>query len=627
MVDLLTNCINSILTSETSLVYEIIVVDNNSKDGSVDVISKNFPNVKVYPLNENLGFAKGNNIPLQNLSSKYILYLNPDTIISKDTLQKQFDFMEANLDCGVSGCKVLNEDLSFQLACRRGFPNPWNSFCKLFGLQSTFPKLKLFSGYNLTYKSTEETYEVDALIGAFMFARTELIKTIGGFDEDYFMYGEDLDLCFKIQKLGYKVMYYHETSIIHLKGESTKRSSINEVKHFYKSMEIFAKKNINSSISFQFVISTGITIRKTVSILRKNISSIFMFLIDSIFVSINLLLATYIIRGDAFYFPSYAYPTVFIVIPMVILFSFFITGEYFEDKPSQIKAFTGLMISFFVLTFLTYFFKSFAFGRGILLLTIGFSIGSIFLTRLIYLSISNYRASRISKNVLVLGLNEFSISLDNLLKDYSYNYKLIGYISNMFNNNNKENVRVLGDINSIVNVIQSYKIDEVIITSKDFSTKEMLSIIANSRNSSVSIHYASNKLELDLLSFISKFNKIENKYKLKITLLRYRFIKRLLDILFSSLLLSLGLPLLSLLSKNDKFSIKSVLKVFVGQQSLVGISKEQDFAKKGLITLNDLNLNNKSELDSNNLLDEFYLENYTLALDFQILGKYIFKLG
>jgi len=172
--DFLEQCLLSIRKSIKLLFVEIFVVDNNSTDGSIEYLKPLFPEVKFIQTGENLGFSKANNIAINQADSKYTLILNPDTILSDNTLEMMYRYMELHPEVGISGCKVLNGDGTFQLACRRGFPTPWTSFTKLFGLQRLFPKSKLFAKYNQTFRSENESYYIDAIIGAFMFCNTEL---------------------------------------------------------------------------------------------------------------------------------------------------------------------------------------------------------------------------------------------------------------------------------------------------------------------------------------------------------------------------------------------------------------------------------------------------------------------
>jgi len=170
---------------------EIIVVDNASSDGSVEDIKEKFSYVNVIANDENVGFGKANNQGLEIAKGKYIVFLNPDTIVREDTFSKLIKFIKSNPDAGMATCKVLNPDGTLQLACRRGFPGPWTSFTKIVGLSKLFPKSKLFSKYNLTYLDENKINEVDAISGSFMMFTREVYEKVGGFDPQFFMYGED----------------------------------------------------------------------------------------------------------------------------------------------------------------------------------------------------------------------------------------------------------------------------------------------------------------------------------------------------------------------------------------------------------------------------------------------------
>lgn len=269
-IDYLTQSLASIFSSLVDFDYEIIVVDNNSNDGSAQFIKEHFPNVFLIPLNENLGFGRANNLAFTFAKGKYILLLNPDTILQENTLQTIYDYMEQNPNVGICGCKILNPDGTLQLACRRGFPTPWVAFTKLFGLQGLFPKSKIFGRYNQTFRNPNESYFVDAISGSFMFVRKEVVQQINGFDEDFFMYGEDLDFCYRATLLGWNITYVHTTSIIHHKGRSTRRSQIDEVEKFYEAMQIFAKKHFGKSSFFFSLLKLGISSRKILARLVKN---------------------------------------------------------------------------------------------------------------------------------------------------------------------------------------------------------------------------------------------------------------------------------------------------------------------------------------------------------------------
>ena len=187
--DYLVQCLRSIASSKGTLNVQVVVVDNASTDHSVATLRPQFPDVTWVALNENIGFGRGNNAGLPHCTGRYILFLNPDTILRPDTLQTMVRYLDDHPEVGLAGCKVLNPDGTFQLACRRGLPKPWASFTKLFGLQSLFPTSRLFARYNLTYLPVDDTYDVDALIGAFMMGPRSVIESSGGVDPSFFLYG------------------------------------------------------------------------------------------------------------------------------------------------------------------------------------------------------------------------------------------------------------------------------------------------------------------------------------------------------------------------------------------------------------------------------------------------------
>ena len=227
---------------------EVIVVDNDSKDGTLEWLQeyqKNHAdkNLRVIP-NVNNGFAKGNNLGIKQSSGKYILLLNPDTKIAPDTLQVMLEFMDSRPDVGISGCKLIKADGKLDLACRRRFPNPWNSFSRLF--------LKNNRNYNYSNIDENTEMEVDSVVGAFLMIRREVMDKIGLLDEGYFMYGEDLDWCWQCKAAGYKVWYYPKTTVTHYKGESSKKAPFKMLKVFHDSMWIFYKKHYAKNYPFIF---------------------------------------------------------------------------------------------------------------------------------------------------------------------------------------------------------------------------------------------------------------------------------------------------------------------------------------------------------------------------------------
>jgi GT2 family glycosyltransferase len=243
----LKDTIDAVLASETSYSYEVVVVDNGSGDGTADCVARDYP-PETHPMvklirNENNGFSKGNNIGFKQTVGKDILILNPDTGVQPDTIQKCMDYLHAHPDIGALGCKLIKADGTLDPACRRSFPNLLNSFSRFIGLAKLFPKNKKLSSYNLGYTSENEIMDVDALSGAFMLIPRTVFEKVHCFDEDYFMYGEDLDLCWNIKHAGYHVVYYPETFTYHYKGQSSRKTPYISLYNFHAAMWIFYKKH------------------------------------------------------------------------------------------------------------------------------------------------------------------------------------------------------------------------------------------------------------------------------------------------------------------------------------------------------------------------------------------------
>ena len=218
VVFFLEQCLNSVFAASKNLNVQIFVVDNNSVDGSINMLKENFSSVVLIENKENVGFSKANNQAIKRANSPYVLLLNPDTVIEEDTFDKCIDFMNSNTDCGGLGLRMLDGKGNFLPESKRGFPSPSVAFYKIFGLSYLFPKSQKFGRYHLGFLSEFEVNEVDVLSGAFMLLRTLTLEKVGLLDEQFFMYGEDIDLSYRIKLGGYKNYYFPETKIIHYKG-------------------------------------------------------------------------------------------------------------------------------------------------------------------------------------------------------------------------------------------------------------------------------------------------------------------------------------------------------------------------------------------------------------------------
>ncbi|GHT72584.1 hypothetical protein AGMMS50262_01700 [Bacteroidia bacterium] len=237
----LEQCLESVLKAVQDLSVEIFVVDNRSSDGSLDYLQPKFPQVRFIANEENVGFSRANNQAIRLAQGEYILLLNPDTVIGEQTLVRVCDFMDKHPEAGGLGVKMLDGYGQFLPESKRGFPSPWNSFCKMSGLSVLFPKSKIFGKYHLRYLDENSVHEVEVLAGAFMLLRKTVLDRVGLLDEGFFMYGEDIDLSYRIRQSGYKNYYFPEP-IVHYKGESTKKNS-KYVRIFYNAMLIFYNKH------------------------------------------------------------------------------------------------------------------------------------------------------------------------------------------------------------------------------------------------------------------------------------------------------------------------------------------------------------------------------------------------
>jgi GT2 family glycosyltransferase len=262
---------------------EIIVVDNCSIDNSIGYLQPKFPAVQFIANKENLGFARGCNTGLRSAKGEFILFLNPDTFVPEDCFQKCISFLESHADAGALGIKMLDGRGRFLKESKRSIPSPMTSLYKLFGLSILFPRSKVFSKYHLGHLDENQNNEVDVLAGAFMMIKKEVLEKVGSFDEIFFMYGEDVDLSYRIQKAGYKNYYFAESSIIHFKGESTRKGSMNYVRMFYNAMSIFVRKHYSGSRAglFNFLIHIAIWIRAFLSAATHFIRRIGLPLIDA----------------------------------------------------------------------------------------------------------------------------------------------------------------------------------------------------------------------------------------------------------------------------------------------------------------------------------------------------------
>lgn len=269
----LEQCLYSVVNACKNVEAEIIVIDNNSTDGSKLFFSNKFANVQFIWNRENVGFSKANNIAQQQAKGKYILFLNPDTIIPKDCFEKCLAFFEIAKDIGTLGIRMIDGSGKFLKESKRGFPSLPTSFFKLSGLTTLFPDSKTFASYYAGHLPENQNHAVDVLAGAFMMVEKIVLDRTGAFDEDFFMYGEDIDLSYRIQKTGYKNYYFSESTIIHFKGESTKKDDSKYIQIFYGAMNLFVRKHYSNTKAtlYCIFIQAAVWLKMTLTFIKRTL--------------------------------------------------------------------------------------------------------------------------------------------------------------------------------------------------------------------------------------------------------------------------------------------------------------------------------------------------------------------
>src|SRR5690606_8207575 len=396
--------------------FEIFLVDNNSIDGSAGFIREKYPDVIVIENEENIGFSKANNLALRRASGNYILILNADTILEEGTFSKMIRFCEDNQNAGAVTSRLILANGQLDSACKRSFPTPGVAIPRMLGLSGLFPKSKLFGKYNLSYLDENQTHKVDAICGAFMFIPKEALNKAGLFDEEYFMYGEDLDLCFRINKSGYDIYYYPEVTTVHLKGSSTKKTNVSYVNNFYGAMDIFVRKNFTGvpkllSLFLRF----GIFVRSSASYIKRAFRTFLYPITDIVFLFGGLILSV-VLRFDIFPNEDYLFIiSVYVLVWLVLLFLF---GNYTRKRLSPLKAFNAVLTGFFVNSSITYFFNEYAFSRGVILISTVISIFTLIGWRSLFIMYNFFKSKNIllnKVNLLVVGNKELTQDIEEKL--------------------------------------------------------------------------------------------------------------------------------------------------------------------------------------------------------------------
>ncbi len=635
----LEQCLISVFQSGKDLDMEVFVVDNNSVDGSVEMVQEKFPQLTLIANKGNEGFSKANNQAIKMATGRYILLLNPDTVLENDTLQRVVKFMDDHPDAGGLGVKMLDGRGRFLPESKRGLPTPAVAFFKVFGLSSLFPKSKLFGKYHLGYLDEDNIHQVDVLSGAFMLLRKETLEKTGYLDESFFMYGEDIDLSYRISQAGYKNYYYPETRIIHYKGESTKKSSINYVFVFYNAMIIFARKHYSqkNARAFSLLINIAIYFRAFVAIGVRFFRRLFFPLLDATLIYTGFLFIKDYWEHQVFMVESTYYPPVFMaaVVPAYILswlLAVYISGGY--DKPVrlfQIVKGVGLG-TVFILVIYALLPISLRFSRALILLGSVWTLVSMLTSRSLINLFQNKKFSidaDTAKRALIVGDGSEAARITQMLRQ-SGNTSFIGLAS--AKSSKPPGDEYLGTLSQINEIIDIYQIDEVIFCAGNLASEVIIDQMAALNMQNVSFKIAppeslfiigSNSIDTfgDLFTInINAINKTGNKRT-----------KRLFDFLVALSLL-IALPVHLIFIYNKPGLIKNIVSVLIGRKSWVGyhpsvITEKLPALKRGVLFPGDAFTNRTFDSDTMHNLNKLYAKDYKLRNDIYILLKSYTRLG
>jgi len=623
----LEQCLNSVYLSSDKLNMEVFVVDNNSVDGSVKMVRNKFPNVTLIENKTNYGFSKANNQAIEKSNGRHILLLNPDTVVEESTFKKTVDFMDQNPDAGGLGVRMVDGKGNFLPESKRGLPTPKVAFFKIFGLSQLFPKSKFFGIYHLGYLNEYDINKVDVLSGAFLLFKREVADKIGLLDEAFFMYGEDIDFSYRITEAGYNNYYYPDTSIIHYKGESTKKSSVNYVFIFYKAMVIFAQKHFskNNAKIFSFAIHLAIYFRAFLAILNRFIKFSFPIILDLSIILFGLVALTNHWKKMDIHFPEFVYNISIPIYTIIWGLSSLFFGVYDKESKATSIFKSSILGTVIILIFYALLPKEFQFSRAFILIAAGWVITSHILKRCIYnlfkYDTLRYNYSKI-KNFIIIGDVEESNRVHELLENTYQNKGETVILSELSNINNQ--------ISSILHgkSPKNGKYNEIIFCAKSIHPSQIISCMTSIGKGNIDF-----KIAQPDTSFIIGSNSIDSKgdfYSMKLNSINRPGnlrSKRLFDILLSLSLL-LSSPLSIWFYKSKIRFIKNLFSVLFGQKSFVGYHftniEESEIQllpnlKKGVLTpLSGMENINKEMIDQMNIV---YAKEYSILNDMTILLK------
>jgi GT2 family glycosyltransferase len=632
----LEQCLKAVQKAMHGIDGEVWVVDNNSVDGSVAMLRQKFTWVNLIANTENTGFSKANNQAIKASHGEYVLLLNPDTVVEEDCFTKCLTFMDTHPKAGALGVRMVDGSGIFLPESKRGLPTPEVALYKMFGLNKLFPKSKKFGRYHLGFLPEHEINEVEVLAGAFMFMKREALEKVGLLDEAFFMYGEDIDLSYRIIKGGYKNYYFPETSIIHYKGESTKKGSANYVKIFYQAMVIFARKHYsgNKSRLLILLINTFIYLRAFTALVYRFISNWWLVMLDIILLFIGMFFLKSYWEEHIKFIKSYPKELMTIHVPYYIALWVGIT--YFGKgyaKPYSLKNIVRgvILATIAILAIYGLFPENLRFSRGLIILG---SVGAVIemtITRLIANYFGHGKFSLTNKSshkLLIVGHHEEASRVFEMLKKSGQDINLLGFVSPLKNDTKGQ---YLGQIDNLPEIASVFKAEEIVFCSKDISAKAILEWMV--KLGSKKIHY---KIAPEASSFIiGSHSKNSNgqffteEITLRLANRDVRKQKRWFDMV-SSLMLILTSVFWILFVKNRKSKWDHCIEVLNGKKTWVSYEMSSEIGvlpeiNKGVFTTTQIG--NAAILDKEIIdnLNYRYARYYSIGTDLEIIWNNFFN--
>ncbi|PLX22704.1 MAG: glycosyl transferase family 2 [Salinivirgaceae bacterium] len=630
----LRQCLQSVENATKNISAEIFVVDNNSVDGSVAMVRDEFPNVILIDNKDNVGFSKANNQAIKQARGEYLLLLNPDTVVEEGTFTKVVAFMDEHEDAGGLGVKMIDGNGRFLPESKRGLPTPMVAFYKIAGLSTLFPNSKRFGKYHLKYLDKEKVHEVDVLSGAFMLLRKSIIDKIGGLDETFFMYGEDIDLSYRITQAGYKNYYFPDTTIIHYKGESTKKDSINYVVVFYNAMIIFAKKHFAKKYAsfFSFMIKMAIMFSAALAIGKRILHRLFYPVVDFAMVWLGFWVITPIWEkyqfGATGWFPDYYLSLAVPVYALVWIIALVYSGAY--DKPFRLQntfkgVGWGVLLLLIIYALLP---EHYRFSRVMLILGAVWSAFVLPLLRVVYNNTRISSSARDSKKYsLVVGDESDIAQLEKILAIEKFN-EIIGHVSA----SESSQSGALGNLNNIDEVVRVNKVSEVIFSALHLSARDIIRLMIRLGKPGIKFKIVSP----DGISVIgsSTIHSLDDLYSVEVNTIvkpdNQRF-KRTFDFGFAIFTLIL-FPVIILTVKSKSKLLRNIWQVLIGRKSWVGFAQtskihELPAIRKGVLNPSMLQKDKNLNEDMLQRLNMIYAKDYRVINDLAIVFRLWKQLG